>query len=77
MCIKNTGTSERITDGVNGWALDDDIDAFADKVEEIYNMKKNFPNEYLELRESTRNKPVPLWKDIANEYLALYQQRVE
>ena len=77
LVIKDTGAAEQIEDGVNGWALDNDIDAFADKVEEIYNMKKNFPNEYLELRESTKNKPIPLWKDIANEYLALYQQRVE
>ena len=77
LVIKNTGAAEQIEDGVNGWALDNDIDAFADKVEEIYNMKKNFPNEYLELRESTKNKPIPLWKDIADEYLALYRQRVE
>ena len=77
LVIKNTGAAEQIEDGVNGWALDNDIDAFADKVEEIYNMKKNFPNEYLALRESTKNKPIPLWKDIADEYLALYQQRVE
>lgn len=77
LVIKDTGAAEQIEDGVNGWALDNDIDAFADKVEEIYNMKKNFPNKYLELRESTKNKPIPLWKDIANEYLALYQQRVE
>ena len=77
LVIKNTGAAEQIEDGVNGWALDNDIDAFADKVEEIYNMKKNFPNEYLALRESTKNKPIPLWKDIADEYLALYRQRVE
>lgn len=77
LVIKNTGAAEQIEDGVNGWALDDDVNAFADKVEEIYNMKKNFPNEYLALRESTKNKPIPLWNDIADEYLALYRQRVE
>ena len=77
LVVKNTGAAEQIEDGINGWALDEDVNAFADKVEEIYNMKKNFPNEYLELRKSTKNKPIPLWKDIANEYLALYQQRVE
>ena len=73
LVIRNTGAAEQIEEGVNGYALDENTDKFADKIEELYQLKKKSPNEYLKLRESTKNKPIPSWRDIAGEYLRLYR----
>ena len=73
LVIKNTGAAEQIEDGVNGWALDNDIDAFADKIEELYNLKRDHFDEFIALRSRTQEKKIPSWDEIAMQYLALYQ----
>ena len=75
LVVKDTGASEQIRDGINGYALDEDENAFADKIEELYRLKTEHFDQYLELRKGCKNKPVPSWTDIATQYLDLYQNK--
>lgn len=74
LVVKNTGASEQIEDGINGYALNDNVNDFAAKIEEIFELKKNDPTSYLKLRKSTANKRMPTWREIAEQYVKLYEQ---
>ena len=68
--IKNTGSSERITDGVNGFISDNNVEAFADKIIYLLNHKD-------ELKQAGINaeKSIPKdWTQTAQEYLEIYKQ---
>ncbi len=75
LVVKDTGASEQIRDGINGYALDEDENTFADKIEDLYRLKTEHFDEYLELRKGCKNKPIPSWTDIATQYLDLYQNK--
>lgn len=76
LVIQNTGASEQIENNINGFALSNDINAFADKIEELYQLKKSNYGEYLSLRSRTKNKKIPTWDEIAEEYIKLYTQNL-
>ena len=68
--IKNTGSSERITDGVNGFIAENNVEAFADKIVYLLNHKD-------ELKQAGINaeKSIPKdWTQTAQEYLEIYKQ---
>lgn len=73
LIIKDTGASEQVDDGVNGFTLLNSVDAFADKIEELYNLKRDHFDEFIALRSRTQAKKLPSWNEIAMQYLALYQ----
>lgn len=76
LCIKNTGTSERIINGQNGWALNDEINDFVDKIIELIYMKNNKNDEYNAIRLRTASTNVDSWSTVADKYLDLYQKTI-
>ena len=72
LTIDGTGTAERIKDGINGYVLKEDAADFANKIAELWNMKKNNPDEYLCLKKSTSDLKPDTWNKIALQYLKLY-----
>lgn len=76
LCIKNTGTSERVIDEQNGWALDDDIDAFAEKISQLYGLKTDSLPSFIKMREIVQACHIPSWSEIADKYINLYSQLI-
>ena len=76
LCIKNTGTSERVVDEQNGWALDDDIDAFAEKISQLYGLKTDSLPSFIKMREMVQACHIPSWSEIADKYINLYSQLI-
>lgn len=76
LAIKNTGPSERIREGIDGFCLDDSENAFADKIQELYNMKINAPDEFLKLKNNAVNQIVLSWDEVAKQYLEIYKELV-
>ena len=74
LVIQNTGASEQIKNGINGYSLENNEKVFADKIEELYHLKQSDYNKYLALRESTKNNPIKNWDEIAEEYLDVYKK---
>ena len=74
VCIKDTGTSERIVDGVNGYTADDNPDSFVPIIENIYKLKQNNYSEYLKLRQSTRDMLPETWDQVVEKYRKMYQE---
>ena len=74
MAIKNTGPSERIREGIDGFCLDNSENAFADKIQELYNMKLNAPDEFLKLKNNAVNQIVLSWDEVAKQYLEIYRE---
>lgn len=74
LAIKNTGPSERIREGIDGFCLDDSENAFADKIQELYNMKINAPDEFLKLKNNAVNQIVLSWDEVAKQYLEIYEE---
>lgn len=72
IAIKNTGTAERIKNGVNGFAVDNDINSFIAKIEELYNLKNNNYIEYMSLRNNTKNLMPETWDEVLIKYKDLY-----
>lgn len=71
--VKNTGSSERITDGVNGFIVENDVNAFAEKIVYLLNHKD-------ELKQAGINaeKTLPKeWTQTAEEYLEIYKKAIE
>lgn len=71
LVIQNTGSAERIIDGMNGYVLPDDKESFADKIEEFYIMKTNNIDTLINLRNNTLMSKADSWEDIAKLYLNL------
>ena len=70
LTLKNTGASERITDNVSGYIVDNDVRAYADKI--IYLLRHKD-----ELKQAGVNaeKMIPKdWRQTAEEYLAEYKK---
>ena len=76
ICIKNTGTSERVVDEQNGWALYDDIDAFAEKISQLYGLKTDSLPSFIKMREMVQACHIPSWSEIADKYINLYSQLI-
>ena len=76
LVIKNTGAAEQIEDGVNGWALDDDIDAFAEKISQLYGLKTESLPSFIKMREMVQACHIPSWSEIADKYINLYSQLI-
>lgn len=64
LVLKNTGASEKIIDGENGFTAENDINAYAKRISEILNNKN--------LLNNIKNHKLKTWEEIANEYLKLY-----
>ena len=76
LVIKDTGAAEQIEDGVNGWALDDDIDAFAEKISQLYGLKTESLPSFIKMREMVQACHIPSWSEIADQYINLYSQLI-
>ena len=77
LCVKNTGTSERIIDGQNGFALEENVDEFVKKIIELINMKSIDSNSYLNLRATTTSLAADTWSNVSEQYLNLYQKAID
>lgn len=73
MAIKDTGTAERIVEGVNGYTVNYELDEFVSKIIELYNMKQSNFEEYIKIRKSTSELIPKNWDEVTNEYLELYK----
>lgn len=73
LCIKNTGTSERIIDGQNGWALEEKVEAFVDKIVDLMTFKNSDSFFLLNIKNTTAVTVVDTWDTVSNKYLSLYQ----
>ena len=74
LAIKNTGPSERIREGIDGFCLANSENAFADKIQELYNMKLNAPDEFLKLKNNAVNQIVLSWDEVEKQYLEIYRE---
>lgn len=74
LAIKNTGPSERIRDGIDGFCLDNSPVSFADKIQELYYMKTDKPNDFMALKNNAKNQKVHSWDEIAAQYLDIYKE---
>ncbi|MDY3768615.1 MAG: glycosyltransferase [Sphaerochaetaceae bacterium] len=77
LCVKNTGTSERIIDGQNGFALEENVDEFVKKIVELINMKSMDSDSYLNLRATTTSLAADTWRNVSEQYLHLYQKAID
>lgn len=73
LCIECSGTSENITEGVNGSALPLDIDAFVLKIKELYEAKMKDCDAFVLRRSAIANTHFPLWKESAYKYIEVYE----
>ncbi|MGI6377797.1 MAG: glycosyltransferase [Bacilli bacterium] len=64
LVLKNTGASEKIIDGENGFTAENDINAYAKRISEILSNEN--------LLNNIKNHKLKTWEEIANEYLNLY-----
>lgn len=71
IAIKNTGASNRIVNGVNGFTADDDIEKFGDKIAEV--MKMNLDS----ICDSARETVPTTWQETVNKHLPIYEKLIE
>lgn len=71
LVLKNTGASERITDGVNGFLSENDVNAYADKIISLSADKARLT----EVGENAKNL-FSEWKENVKEYRKLYQRLI-
>lgn len=72
LAIKNTGSSERVRDGIDGFCLNNSPLVFADKIQELCAMKFSQPEEFLALKNNAKEQKVLSWNEIAKQYLNIY-----
>lgn len=77
LCVKNTGTSERIIDGQNGFSLEENVDKFVNKIVELINMKSMDSDSYLNFRATTTSLAADTWSNVSEQYLNLYQKTID
>ena len=77
IAIKNTGTSERIIDGQNGYICDNNIDSFALLLSKLFEKKQKYYDSVLCMREMTYKIQPKTWAEIANEYIEVYKTVVK
>lgn len=77
LCIKGTGTSERVKNGINGFVLDNDIDSFTNKIKELFYLKRFKKNQFASLINSTKNERVETWEEVALKYYDIYNMLLE
>lgn len=77
LCVKNTGTSERIIDGQNGFAIEENVDEFVKKIIELINMKSMDNDSYLNFRATTTSLAADTWRNVSEQYLHLYQKAID
>lgn len=68
--LMNTGSSERITDGQNGYIVQNNADKMAEQIAEILKDKRQLKI----VGENAKNELVKSWKDVTQEYLAIYYE---
>ena len=68
--LKNTGSCERITNEQNGYVVENDVNQMAQKIEDILNNKQELDT----VGQNAKNQLVKSWKDVAEEYLAIYEK---
>ncbi len=66
--IKDTGSSERITNNVNGFIVENNVQDMATKIEELLKNKEVL----LQAGENAKAQMVKSWDDVAQDYLNLY-----
>lgn len=71
--LENTGSSERITDGRNGFTVENDVEKYAQKIEYLL---KN-PEIIDEAATHAKNELEKSWKTTAEEYVAIYKECIE
>lgn len=75
LVIKDTGASEQIIDGVNGYILDNDVNAFVEFISKWYNRRKY--TEKKVFREKVSQVDIPSWHSIAREYMNVYKKLID
>ncbi len=68
--IKDTGSSERIEDGVSGFVVENNVNAFAEKIYEVIQDK----NKLREIGDEAEKRIPKLWSQTAEEYLEEYRK---
>ncbi|MBQ7466673.1 MAG: glycosyltransferase, partial [Clostridia bacterium] len=72
LTLENTGSSERITDGISGFTCENDVNKFADKIISIVNDK-----EKLKAVGENAEKMIPKsWDQTASEYVEIYKNAI-
>lgn len=71
--IKDTGSSERLTDGENGFVVENNPKAMAERITELLLDKHQIEK----AGQNAKNQLVKSWEDVTQEYLKLYKKTIE
>lgn len=73
LTLKNSGSSERIDDNKSGYIIDNNVDSYTKKIQELLDDKKQ-----LDIVGNNAEKMIPKdWDTTASEYLEIYQTLIE
>jgi len=72
MVIKDTGSSERFIDGLNGFIVENDPKAIAERIDKLISDRENTSK----VGEEAKKISAP-WKDALDAYLKIYQEEID